>query len=188
MKQKQEMIDCLQEELIKVRLRDAENEETIKNLRQKLLENEEDLKREREDIPENNIASLQEELAASKLREAESNLALKDLRSKVTELSAMWQKHLKKGEAPPTPEVPSTPKKLLGSLLEGKGEQGRLEEELMSTRLREVEGMAELKELRLKVMDLETQTQLTLNQLKRQTSLVESLQTELDLKNRSIKE
>ena len=30
--------------------------------------------------------------------------------------------------------------------------QGRLEEELMSTRLREVEGMAELKELRLKVI------------------------------------
>ena len=110
---------------------------------------------------------------------------------------------MKKGEAPPTPEVvtltqaenydddgdgdvpstlkiprknggkafyvsqvPSTPKKLLGSLLDGKGEQvvkkvllkkikdfppkicdivvifdfqGRLEEELMSTRLREVE-------------------------------------------------
>ena len=40
----------------------------------------------------------------------------------------------------------------------------------------------------MKVMDLETQTQLTLNQLKRQTSLVESLQTELDLKNRNIKE
>ena len=58
MKQKQEMIDCLQDELIKVtgtfakhyrhstlmfkvRLREAENEDTIKNLRQKLLENEE---------------------------------------------------------------------------------------------------------------------------------------------------
>ena len=55
-------------------------------------------------------------------------------------------------------EVPSTPKKLLGSLLEGgKSETGRLEEELMSTRLREVEGLAELKELRLKVMELETQ-------------------------------
>ena len=54
-----------------------------------------DRKREREDIPENNIASLQEELAASKLREAESHLALKDLRSKVSELSTMWQKHLK---------------------------------------------------------------------------------------------
>ena len=46
-------------------------------------------------MPENTIATLQEELAASKLREAESHLALKDLRSKVTELSAMWQKHLK---------------------------------------------------------------------------------------------
>ena len=76
------------------------------------------------------VISTQEELAASKLREAESNLALKDLRSKVsdfdfekknmmivmvmsilmsptqvTELNSMWQKHLKKGEAPPTPEV-----------------------------------------------------------------------------------
>ena len=38
-------------------------------------------------------------------------------------------------------------------------QQGRLEEELMSSRLREVEGVAELKELRLKVMELETQTQ-----------------------------
>ena len=37
--------------------------------------------------------------------------------------------------------------------------QGRLEEELMTSRLKEVEGMAELKELRLKVMELETQTQ-----------------------------
>ena len=53
--------------------------------------------------------------------------------------------------------MPSTPKKLLGSLLEGKSDAAKLEEELMSTRLREVEGMAELKELRLKVMDLETQ-------------------------------
>ena len=33
----------------------------------------------------------------------------------------------------------------------------KLEEELMTARLREVDGMAELKELRLKVMDLETQ-------------------------------
>merc|ERR1719412_787372 len=58
----------------------------------------------------------------------------------------------------------------------------------MSTRLREVSSFAELKELRLKVMELETQTQLALNQLKRQTSLVDSLQTDLDLKNKHIKE
>merc|ERR1719278_454117 len=179
-KQKQEMINCLQDELIKVRLREAENEETIRSLRQKISEGELERKAAREDVPSHDVASLQEELAASKLREAESNLALKDLRSKVTELNSMWQKHLKKGEAPPTPEVPSTPKKLLGSLLEGKGEQGRLEEELMSTRLREVEGMAELKELRLKVMDLETQTQVMNNQLKRQNEAVNRLTDELE--------
>ena len=40
----------------------------------------------------------------------------------------------------------------------------------------------------MKVMDLETQTQLTLNQLKRQTGLVDSLQTDLDLKKKQIKE
>ena len=65
-------------------------------------------------------------------------------------------------------EVPSTPKKLLGSLLEGKSEVSKLEEEVMSSRLKEVEAMAELKELRLKVMELETQTHVYHNQLKRQ--------------------
>ena len=65
--------------------------------------------------------------------------------------------------------MPSTPKKLLGSLLEsGKSEVSKLEEELMSSRLKEVEAMGELKELRLKVMDLETQTHVYHNQLKRQ--------------------
>ena len=94
-------------------------------------------KSQREDIPEDNIASLQEELAASKLREAESNLALKDLRSKVGELNTMWLKHIKSAEsATATPsEMPSTPKKFLGSLLENKTSNAvKLEEELMSTR------------------------------------------------------
>jgi len=179
--QKQEMIACLQEELIKVRLREAENEETIKSLRGRILETEEERKREREDIPEHNVASLQEELAASKLREAESNLALKDLRSKVSELNTMWQKHLKRSENPSSQsEVPSTPKKLLGSLLEGKSDAAKLEEELMTTRLREVEGMAELKELRLRVMELETQTHVTHNQLKRRSEEVKKLTDSLE--------
>ncbi len=42
------------------------------------------------------MASMQEEFAAVKLREAEANLALKDLKAKVSELSGMWQKHLKR--------------------------------------------------------------------------------------------
>ena len=93
----------------------------------------------------------------------------------------MWQKHLKRSEdaskndsgageksndggSKPTSlgasvaaVVPSTPKRLFGSLLEGKSESSRLEEELMTSRLSEVESQAELKDQRLKVMELETQ-------------------------------
>ena len=138
-------------------------------------------KKLREAVPDNEVASLQEELAAAKLREAESNLALKDLKAKVAELSAMWQKHLKRNEEASKNEtgtgekasegankpsslgasvaavVPSTPKRLFGSLLEGKSESARLEEELMTSRLAEVECQAELKAQNLKVMELETQ-------------------------------
>lgn len=67
---------------------------------------------------------------------------------------------LQRAEAPSgQAEVPSTPKKLLGSLLEAgaKSEVTRLEEDLMSTRLKEVEAMGELKELRLKVRHLTQQ-------------------------------
>ena len=115
-------------------------------------------------MPDNNVASLQEELAAAKLREAEANLALKDLKAKVAELSTMWKKHLQQRSEgtdsaanPSASAVPSTPKKLLGSFLEGKSEVARLEEELMTARLIEVENEAELKASRLKVMELETQ-------------------------------
>jgi hypothetical protein len=74
------VINCLQDELIKVRLREAENEESIRNLGEKVSELEEEKKKLREAIPDNDVASLQEELAAAKLREAEANLALKNLK------------------------------------------------------------------------------------------------------------
>merc|ERR1739838_864117 len=68
--QKEEMIKCLQNELIKIKLKEAENEDTIKLLSSKICQSEMEKKTQREDIPEDSIASLQEELAASKLREA----------------------------------------------------------------------------------------------------------------------
>jgi len=206
-RQKEEMIHCLQDELIKERLREAENEERIRNLTQKVTDLEQETRRLREIVPENEVASLQEELAAAKLREAEANLALKELRAKVAELSAMWQKHLRRGsqqhqlqqqqqpqtstttavqqpqdaaedegsnmEPPKDPPgaipasvaaqvAPSTPKKLLGQLLGGgdavlRQEASRLEEELMTIRVKEVDAQAELKERGLRVMELETQ-------------------------------
>ena len=76
--------------------------------------------------------------------------------------------------------MPSTPKKLLGSLLEGKSEVSKLEEEVMSSRLKEVEAMAELKDLRLKVMDLETQTHVYHNQLSRKGEETTKLSDKLE--------
>jgi len=191
-RQKEEMINCLQDELIKVRLREAENEESIRNLGEKVSELEEEKKKLREAVPDNNVASLQEELAAAKLREAEANLALKDLKAKVAELSTMWKKHLQqRSEADATSTssmasaVPSTPKKLLGSFLEGKSEVARLEEELMTARLVEVENEAELKASRLKVMELETQNQVIVNQLKRQGEEINQLGESLETKTAS---
>merc|ERR1719319_1917681 len=55
-KQKEEMINCLQDELIKVRLREAENEETIKKLKEKISEGEEERRNLREDVPSHSVA------------------------------------------------------------------------------------------------------------------------------------
>merc|ERR1719151_526202 len=163
-------------------------------------------KRLRETVPENEVASLQEHLAAAKLREAEANLALKELRSKVAELSGMWQKHLKRksleqkrvleaGEgagddgSSSVVAAPSTPKKLLGSLLEAggltKSEVTRLEEEMMTIRMSEVGAQAELKDQNLKVMELETENQVIANQLKRQSDDLLRLRGSLDTKTES---
>lgn len=88
------MIQCLQEELVKVRLREAENDALTRELRTRIHELEEDKKTLREITPDNSVAHLQEELIAVKLREAEANLSLKDLRQRVSELSNQWQRHL----------------------------------------------------------------------------------------------
>lgn len=63
----------------------------------------------------------------------------------------------------------------------------------MTTRIREMETLTELKELRLKVMELETQVQVSTNQLRRQDEehkkvkeeLEEALNREKDLANKA---
>jgi ecotropic viral integration site 5 protein len=102
------------------------------------------------------VAHLQEELIAVKLREAEANLSLKELRQRISELSAQWQRHLQEHKQDSAPPADSTPKKLLFWENRG-GDVQKLEEELMTTRIREMETLTELKELRLKLMELETQ-------------------------------
>ncbi|RZF32375.1 hypothetical protein LSTR_LSTR001839 [Laodelphax striatellus] len=180
LQQKEDMLRCLQDELVKVRLREAENDALIRELRARIQDLEEDKKTLRESTVDNSVAHLQEELIAVKLREAEANLSLKDLRQRLSELSAQWQRHLQEHRSEPPPAPDSTPKKIVGNLLSWESrnsEMQRVEEELMTTRLREMEALTELKELRLKVMELETQVNVSGNQLKRQ-----------DEENKNIKE
>lgn len=177
------MVSCLLEELVKVRQGSAENEDIIRNLKTKMQELEEDKKRLRETTTDNSVAHLQDELIASKLREAEASLSLKDLKQRVMELSSQWQRHLheQRNDAQQQPE--STPKKLLSGLWEATGksqETQKLEEDLMTTRIREVETLTEVKELRLKVMELETQVQVSTNQLRRQDEEHKKIRDELE--------
>lgn len=90
----QMLIHALQEELVAVKLREAENHVEIEQLNKKITEQELYIKSLRENVPEDPIAQLQEELSAVKLREAEANFAMKELRSKFNELQTLWFEHL----------------------------------------------------------------------------------------------
>lgn len=156
LKQRDEMVSCLLEELVKVRQGLAESEDQIRNLKSKVEELEEDKKTLRETTPDNSVAHLQDELIASKLREAEASLSLKDLKQRVQELSTQWQRQLQESRSDhnAAAAVDSTPKKLLTNFFDNSKSNEhtqKLEEELMTTRIREMETLTELKELRLKV-------------------------------------
>uniref|UniRef100_A0A8D8HUY5 Ecotropic viral integration site 5 ortholog n=1 Tax=Culex pipiens TaxID=7175 RepID=A0A8D8HUY5_CULPI len=180
LKQRDEMVSCLLEELVKVRQGLAESEDVIRNLKTKIQELEEDKKRLRETTIDNSVAHLQDELIASKLREAEASLSLKDLKQRVQELSTQWQRTLseQRNEAAQTSE--SGAKKLLFWESSRTADIQKLEEELMTTRIREMETLTELKELRLKVMELETQVQVSTNQLRRQDEESKKVKEELE--------
>ncbi|XP_050068749.1 ecotropic viral integration site 5 ortholog isoform X4 [Anopheles maculipalpis] len=180
LKQRDEMVSCLLEELVKVRQGLAESEDVIRNLKTKIQELEEDKKRLRETTTDNSVAHLQDELIASKLREAEASLSLKDLKQRVQELSTQWQRQLSEQRNDPAASQDSGAKKLLFWESGRSQDLQKLEEELMTTRIREMETLTELKELRLKVMELETQVQVSTNQLRRQDEESKKVKEELE--------
>ncbi|XP_074600959.1 ecotropic viral integration site 5 [Brevipalpus obovatus] len=195
-----QVIDSLQEELVAVKLREAENNDEMKSLRARIGELEEVNKQLREVPPDHAVAQLQEELIAVKLREAEANLSMKELRQKFNDLNQMWTEHLSTSHAnsdssqpssleqanAPTPSalsVTSSPLKMLNNLKrssEFSNEIIKLKQELMTAKLREAEAVAELKELRQRVMELETQNQVSLNQIRRQAEEINKIRREQD--------
>ncbi|KAJ0183872.1 hypothetical protein K1T71_000295 [Dendrolimus kikuchii] len=185
----EELARCLQRELIRARLHAAEREAAERELTARITELENENKSLRRQRVDNNVAHLQDELIAVKLREAEANLSLKDLRQRVSELSEAWQRYLQehRQEVPAVPaqsnvvsDIMATPKKLLRAWEGRSADIQKLDEELMTTKIREVEALTELKELRLKVMELETQVQVSTNQLRRQDEEARQLRENLD--------
>lgn len=150
----------LEKELVQARLREAEAQCALKEMQDKVL----DMEKRNNSFPdENNIARLQEELIAVKLREAEAIMGLKELRQQVRDLEEHWQRHL----ARTTGRWKDPPKK---------NAVNELQDELMTIRLREAETQAEIKEIKQRMMEMETQNQINSNHLRRAEQEVISLQ------------
>ncbi|KAM6454399.1 ecotropic viral integration site 5 protein homolog isoform 3-T5 [Liasis olivaceus] len=150
----------LQRELIEAKLSEAESHSALKEMQDKILEME---KRNNSLPDENNIARLQEELIAVKLREAEALMGLKELRQQVKDLEEHWQRHLIRTSG----RWKDPPKK---------NTVNELQDELMTVRLREAETQAELKEIKQRMMEMETQNQINSNHLRRAEQEITNLQ------------
>ncbi|XP_077602148.1 ecotropic viral integration site 5 protein homolog isoform X4 [Crocuta crocuta] len=141
----------LEKELVQARLSEAESQCALKEMQDKVL----DIEKRNNSFPdENNIARLQEELIAVKLREAEAIMGLKELRQQVKDLEEHWQRHL----ARTTGRWKDPPKK---------NAVNELQDELMTIRLREAETQAEIREIKQRMMEMETQNQINSNHLRR---------------------
>ncbi|OBS58030.1 hypothetical protein A6R68_10845, partial [Neotoma lepida] len=170
----------LEKELVQARLSEAESQCALKEMQDKVL----DIEKKNNSFPdENNVARLQEELIAVKLREAEAIMGLKELRQQVRDLEEHWQRHLARTSG----RWKDPPKK---------NAVNELQDELMSIRLREAETQAEIREMKQRMMEMETQlmaasalNQINSNQLRRAEQEVNSLQEKvhsLSAKNKGL--
>nr|XP_046248344.1 ecotropic viral integration site 5 protein homolog isoform X3 [Scatophagus argus] len=147
----EESVLQLERELVQARLKEAESQCALKEMQDKIL----DMEKRNSSLPDDtNVARLQEELIGVKLREAEALTGLKELRQQVRDLEEHWQCHLARTAG----RWKDSPRK--NTLCE-------LQDELMSVRLREAEAQAELREMRQRMLEMETQNQIHSNQLRR---------------------
>ncbi|OBS64631.1 hypothetical protein A6R68_06838 [Neotoma lepida] len=114
---------------------------------------------------ENNVARLQEELKALKVREGEAVASARELKLQLQELSDTWQAHLSRGS-----RWKESPRKLV---------LGELQDELMTVRLREAQALADGREWRQRVVELETQDNIHRNLLNRVEAERAALQEKL---------
>uniref|UniRef100_A0A3Q1FHA4 Ecotropic viral integration site 5 like n=1 Tax=Acanthochromis polyacanthus TaxID=80966 RepID=A0A3Q1FHA4_9TELE len=129
-------VSNLQTQLEQSRLREAELLGALKEMQDKVL----DLEKRSSCLPdENNLAALQEEVKQMKLRELETLRSFREMQDTVTELNQRgghWKESPKKNA------------------------MNELQDKLMTVRLREAQAQAELREVKLKALQLESQNQI----------------------------
>uniref|UniRef100_A0A803K141 Ecotropic viral integration site 5 n=1 Tax=Xenopus tropicalis TaxID=8364 RepID=A0A803K141_XENTR len=159
----EEFVLQLETELVQARLKEAESHCAMKEMQDKILE----IEKRNASLPDEiNVVRLQEELIAVKLREAEAVMALKEVKQQIKNLEEHWQRHLARTAG----RWKDPPKK---------NTINELQDELMTVRLREAERHAELREVRQRMMEMETQNQINSNQLRRAEQEVSSLQSKV---------
>uniref|UniRef100_A0A8C2URG6 Ecotropic viral integration site 5 like n=1 Tax=Chinchilla lanigera TaxID=34839 RepID=A0A8C2URG6_CHILA len=158
----EDFVSHLETELEQSRLRETETLGALREMQDKVL----DMEKRNSSLPdENNVARLQEELKALKVREGEAVASARELKLQLQELSDAWQAHLSRGG-----RWKESPRKLV---------LGELQDELMSVRLREAQALAEGRELRQRVVELETQDHIHRNLLNRVEAERAALQEKL---------
>ncbi|XP_054690306.1 ecotropic viral integration site 5 protein homolog isoform X2 [Grus americana] len=174
----EENLARLQEELIAVKLREAEALTGLKELRQQVKDLEEHWQRHLarttgrwKDPPrKNTVNELQDELMTVRLREAETQAELKETKQRMMEMETQNQinsNHLRRAEQEVTnlqgkvQYLSAQNKGLLAQLNEAKRRQAEIEckskEEVMAVRLREADRIAAVAELQQHIAELEIQ-------------------------------
>ncbi|XP_063787750.1 EVI5-like protein isoform X2 [Pseudophryne corroboree] len=147
----EELVTHLETEREQSRLREAETLGALKDMQEKVVE----LEKRNSSLPdESNIALLQEEVQALRKREAHALQVMREEQQQVIELSDRWQSLSSRGGGiwKDSPRKSAT---------------GDLQDEVMSCRLREAMAQSETRELRQRVLVLESQELMHEKQLSR---------------------
>uniref|UniRef100_A0A8C9RD79 Ecotropic viral integration site 5 like n=1 Tax=Scleropages formosus TaxID=113540 RepID=A0A8C9RD79_SCLFO len=158
----EEFVNGLQTQLEQSRLQEAELLGALKEMQDKVL----NLEKRSNSLPdESNVAHLQEELRLVKLRELETLRCFKEMQDTVAELNQRWQHHTARGGG--AGHWKESPKK---------NAINELQDKLMGARLREAQAQAELREVKLKALQLESQNQIHSKLVSRQQQESTALQ------------
>nr|XP_057904374.1 EVI5-like protein isoform X2 [Doryrhamphus excisus] len=167
----EQFVSGLQTQLEQSKLREAELLGALKEMQDKVL----DLEKRSNCLPdEDNMAALQEEVKQMKLRELETLRSFREMQDSVTELNQRWQHHMSRsgstgGGGSHWKESPK------------KNAMNELQDKLMTVRLREAQAQAELREVKLKAVQLESQNQIHNKQIGRHEQERSALQDRLQM-------